>query len=180
MSAGGYRPNAGRPKGSKDGKPRKGSKKSSVKSKPIEPSEKQKLRKMLEFDKKAKAQFYQEFLVRVSQGETLSLSEKKLMTKLAADLEKDLVEDDEQGKFKISDIKLDDPDAKSFLENLLMAPESEVDRKTKIQICNILLPFQHARKGEGQGKKADLADRAKAAGSGRFAPSKPPKLERVK
>ena len=84
------------------------------------------------------------------------------------------------GKFKIEDINLDDPDAKVFLENLLMAPESEVDRKTKIQICNILLPFQHPRKGEGQGKKADLADRAQKAGSGRFSPSKPPTLERIK
>lgn len=41
-------------------------------------------------------------------------------------------------------------------------------------------PFCHARKGEGGGKKQEKDDRAKAAGSGRFAPCAPPKLELVK
>jgi len=68
---------------------------------------------------------------------------------------------------------MDNPDAKDFLEKLLIAPDSKVDRKTKIQIANILLPFQHARKGEGTGKKDEQADRAAAAGKGKFAASAP-------
>ena len=54
------------------------------------------------------------------------------------------------------------------------------DGSMRARMATAAAPYCHPRKGEGQGKKADLADRAKAAGSGRFAPSKPPKLERVK
>lgn len=63
-------------------------------------------------------------------------------------------------------------DAKEFLESLLES--LEVDQKTKIQVANILMPFQHARVGEGKGKKEEKADRAKAAGEGRFAPRPAP------
>ncbi len=35
-------------------------------------------------------------------------------------------------------------------------------------------PFCHARKGEGQGKKDEKADKAKAAGAGKFAPGPTP------
>jgi phage terminase small subunit len=37
----------------------------------------------------------------------------------------------------------------------------------------------HARKGEGAGKKDEKADAAKRAGSGKFAPGKPPVLKVV-
>jgi hypothetical protein len=41
-------------------------------------------------------------------------------------------------------------------------------------------PFVHARKGEaGTGKKDEKAERAKAAGEGRFRPSAPPTLKVV-
>lgn len=63
-------------------------------------------------------------------------------------------------------------DAKLFCESLLSDPN--VDQKTKIQVANILLPYQHARKGEGAGKKQEKDEKAKAAGSGRFAPSNAP------
>jgi len=69
-------------------------------------------------------------------------------------------------------------DAKAFLEDLLT--DEYVDVKTKIQISNILLPYQHPRKGEGAGKKELSEERAKSAGRGRFAPSAPPKLAVVK
>ena len=72
-----------------------------------------------------------------------------------------------------------DPDAKAYLEGLLMAPIAEVDRKTKILVANILLPFQHAR-ASVKGKKGDVSDKANEAGTGRLAPSEPPQLKAVK
>ena len=77
MAAGGYRPGAGRKKGTKDSKPRKGSKKKPVKEQAT-PTEKDKIREMLTFSVKAKAKMYQEYLVKVSHGESLSVTEKKM------------------------------------------------------------------------------------------------------
>jgi len=48
------------------------------------------------------------------------------------------------------------------------------DAKLRVDAAKALLPYVHARKGEG-GKKEEAADRAKAA-AGRFATAAPPKL----
>jgi hypothetical protein len=63
-------------------------------------------------------------------------------------------------------------DAKEYLEKLLMS--TAIDKKTKIQVANILLPFQHPRIAEGKGKKDEKADKAKQAAGGKFAPGRPP------
>ena len=72
-----------------------------------------------------------------------------------------------------------DPDSKAYLEGLLAAPDEQVDRKTKILVANILLPFQHAR-ASVKGVKGDKQDKAKGAASGRFRASEPPQLKAVK
>ena len=164
MGSGGYRPGAGRKKGTKNKTTDKPTKKA-----PLSPEaeEKKKLRELLSFDRKAKAKFYQEFLQRLGRGETLSITEKKLMDKIGAELSAELNEDKTEGKGQKGE-----PDAKQYLESLLVSPD--IDRKTKIQIANILLPYQHSRQAEGKGKKEDKADKAKAASSGKFAPGKAP------
>lgn len=161
MASGGCRINAGRPKGSKS------------KPIPLNQSDKDKIKEILSIDVDArdKAKRYSDLLSRISKGETLSAEEKQTMESLRSELEQRVKDSKEKG--------LDNPDAKAFLEALLMAPESEVDRKLKIQIANILLPYQHPRIGEGKGKKEEKEDRAKSAASGKFAPGKAP-LKMVK
>lgn len=51
------------------------------------------------------------------------------------------------------------------------------ERRDRLAIA--AAPFCHPRKGEGTGKKEEKADRAKAAGAGKFAASKPPQLKVV-
>jgi len=88
MASGGYRPGAGRKKGSKDKQPRKTKPGKTTQAKkkppkaPIDP-DKQKIKELLSFDLKAKAKFYNEFLSRVSRGEQLTISEKKMMGRLS-------------------------------------------------------------------------------------------------
>jgi hypothetical protein len=169
MARGGFRPGAGRPKGATDKKPRKNaSKKPKGKAKPkrTQTAEKAKIKEMLEYGIKAKAQFYQEFLVRIGRGEQLTVAEKKMMDSLAEELAETL--ENEKSNVDLDKIKLEDPDAKVFLEQLLMAPVTEIDLKTKIQVANMLLPFQHPRVAGGIGKKEDLAERAKKVGAGKF------------
>ena len=89
MARGGFRPGAGRKKGTKDKTPREPKKKTLPTP---EAEERQKLREMLKFDKKAKARFYNEYLARVSKGEPLSIAEKKHMDQLAAELSAELNE----------------------------------------------------------------------------------------
>ena len=182
MSKGGYRPAAGRPEGRKNRAPRsdKGVKRGKQKGKeevpgspssPLNPSDRDKLREILAIDleTREKAEKYSELLARASKGQSLSVKEKRAMVALRKDLEAKLNEGEENQAPP-------DPDAKVFLERLLIAQDSDVDQKTKIQIANILLPYQHPRKGEGAGKKDEQADKAAAAGKGKFAASAPPKL----
>ena len=165
MPKGGYRASnpGGRPKGSKDKKPRKGSKGN---------AEVDQLQILISAGMQAKKKIYHEFFVRVAnkdgQQKPLSIVEKKMMDKLLDDIKSSNQADDTGNIPQTSD-----PDAKKWLEELLISPG--VDRKTKIQVASILLPYQHPRKGEaGTGKKEEQADRAKVAGAGRFAPSKVP------
>ena len=46
------------------------------------------------------------------------------------------------------------------------------DRRDRM--AQLAAPYVHPRAGEGKGKKEEKADRAKAAGSGKFAPARPP------
>lgn len=169
---GGYRPGAGRKKGSKDKRPRKvkpgkttqGKKKPP--KKPINPDE-QKIKELLSFDLKAKAKFYNEFLSRVSKGERLTMAEKKMMGQLAAELSAGLTEGEKKEAAAENLTPLD------YMLKVMNDAEAEKERRDRMAIA--AAPFVHARKGEGGiGKKDEKADRAKAAGSGKFAAGQAP------
>lgn len=51
---------------------------------------------------------------------------------------------------------------------------TETDKSRKDRMAIAAAPFCHPRKGEGAGKKEEKSGRAKSAGAGKFAPSKPP------
>jgi hypothetical protein len=162
---GGYRPGAGRKKGTKDSKPRatKPGKKSSKKA--LDP-EKQKLKEMLSYDIKAKARFYNEFLSRVSKGEKLSIAEKKMMGQLAIELSANLT-DDEKQKAEAENLT-----PLEYMLRVMNDPNEDKDMRARMAIA--AAPFVHSRKGEGGGKKDERDQKAKAASSGKFAPSAPP------
>ncbi|WP_374491610.1 hypothetical protein [Brachymonas sp.] len=63
----------------------------------------------------------------------------------------------------------DDP--KEFLAAVMN--DQKVDIKVRVNAAKAMLPFDHARKGEG-GKKASEQESAQLAFSGFFAPSAPP------
>lgn len=58
-----------------------------------------------------------------------------------------------------------------YMLEIMRNPKENADRRARMAIA--AAPFCHARKGEGSGKEAK-AERAKAAGSGKFSPSRPP------
>jgi hypothetical protein len=158
---GGYRPGAGRKRGSKDTKPRKGS---------AAAVEAEKIKAMLAMGVKAKARFYQEFLIRVSKGDKLSIAEKKLMDKLAGELATETKDNFPNGE-------TEELDPLTYMLKVMNDPNE--DKEMRARMATAAAPYVHARKGEGQGKKDDKADKAKAAGAGKFAPSKPPlKMEK--
>ena len=161
MSRGGYRPGAGRKKGTKDVKPRKGSPRS---------VEQDKIREMLAYGTKAKARFYQEFLVRMGKGEKLSIAEKRLMEKLGTELSAEV--DGEPGKSG----KAEDLTPLEFM--LRTMNDTAEDKKLRASMAIAAAPFVHPRKGEGN-KKDEKDDRAKQAGKGKFGAGAPP-LRRVK
>jgi len=166
MASGGYRPGAGRKKGTKNTKPKKPSK-----SRKPANTEKQKLEKMLALDKKAKASFYQEYLQRVSKGERLTIQEKKLMNTLGIELAAGLNEDDK------TEAKAENLDPLAYMLRVMNDPVVDVERRDKMAIASA--PFIHSRKGEGN-KKEDRDDRAKKAGQGKFKPMRAPTLKAVK
>ena len=166
---GGYRPNSGPAKGTKY-KPR--TPKPDAK-KPKEPTEREKLKAMLAMGIKAKAKFYQDFLVRVSHGEKLTVSEQKMMDNLGAELAEDLGEKEPEPP-KGEGEKLEPLE---YMLKVMNDPTENPDMRARMAIA--AAPFRHARKGEGVGKKQEREDRAKAAGAGRFAPSAAPKLKVV-
>jgi len=162
MSRGGYRPGAGRKKGTKDAKPRKGSPRA---------AEADKIREMLAYGTKAKARFYQEFLMRMGKGEKLSIAEKKLMEKLGAELAAEV--DGDQPKAGTAE----ELDPLTYMLKIMNDPNKDEELRARMAIA--AAPFVHARKGEGAGKKQDKDDRARAAGKGKFGAGTPP-LRRVK
>lgn len=164
MASGGYRPGAGRPKGKKDQKPRKRKERKA----PLN-GNKEKIRELLKAGAIAKAKLYQEFLQRVAAGEQLTLPEKKLMAKLEADLSADVGE-----KEKAPEVpQVTDLDSPEFLRKVWNDPK--VDMALRIRAAEVVIKGETEKKG----KKEEKADRAKAAGSGRFAPARPPHLKIV-
>ena len=160
MARGGYRPGAGRPTGSKS------KSKASEKEKPDQ-TDAEKIKQMLSLGAKAKARFYQEFLIRVSKGEKLTVAEQKAMTKLGDELAADGT-DKKPTKAKRG--KKLDPLAYMLA---VMNDESE-DPDMRARMAIAAAPYIHSRAGESAGKKNDRADRAKKAGAGKFAQGRAP------
>ncbi len=171
MSRGGWRPGSGRKKGQKNTKPMR----------PRRPSEKsqaaierEQIRKLLATGTKAKAKIYQDFLVRMSNkgsdGQPLNLPpltmpEKALMIKLGAELAAEVKEEDrEELKERLDPLE--------YALAIVSDPREDKERRDRLAVA--ILPYLHARKGEGIGKKEEKADRAKSAGSGKFSPGAAP------
>jgi len=162
MASGGYRPGAGRKKGTKDSKPRKGSKKKPAKEQATQ-TEKDKIREILAFSVKAKAKMYQEFLMRVSKGESMSIMEKKMMDKLGMELEAE-VKDEEEAKARP---KLEDLEADEYLRAVWNDPG--IETSLRIRAAEIVV-----RSGPAMGKKDELNERARSAAAGRFGSGRAP------
>jgi len=165
MAKGGYRAGAGRKKGTKNKKPRKGSAAS---------IETEQIKGLLSVGRKAKARFYQEYLIRVANTDgkqaPLSISEKKLMVNLGEELAAEIGEKAPGGVAE--DL--------TPLELMLRGMRDPNEPKeTRYRLAIAAAPFVHPRKGEGQGKKDEKNERAKAAGSGKFRASAPPMLKVV-
>jgi phage terminase small subunit len=64
-------------------------------------------------------------------------------------------------------------DPKAFL--LAAMNDGELEPKLRIDAAKALMPFTHAKLGEG-GKKDQKQDAAAKAGAGKFAAAAPPKL----
>ena len=165
MARGGYRPGAGRPKGSK------GKAKPSEKAKPNQ-TDAEKIKQMLSLGAKAKARFYQEFLIRVSKGEKLTVAEQRAMTKLGAELAADGT-DKKPTKAKRG--KKLDPLA--YMLQVMNDEGEDPDMRARMAIA--AAPYIHSRKCEGMGKKEEKDEKARKAGSGKFAAGQAP-LKAVK
>lgn len=152
MPHGGYRPGAGRKKGSKDSKPRKGT---------PQKEEAEKIKAMLAMGIKAKARFYQEYLIRVSKGESLSLSEKRLMDQIGVELAAETVE----GK---PDTGRTDLEAGEFLRRVWNDPGVEIS----LRIRAAEIAFRVI--SEKLGKKDEKAEKARQAGAGKFQAGRAP------
>jgi len=57
---------------------------------------------------------------------------------------------------------------------LAVMRDPKQDRELRARMAIAAAPYIHARAGESAGKKQDKADRAKAAGKGKFSQGKPP------
>jgi len=182
---GGYRPNSGPAKGTVY-RPRKSKPGQEAKSKPIpkpkepkEPTEREKLKAMLAMGIKAKAKFYQDFLVRISHGEKLTVSEQKMMDKLGAELAEELGEKEPEA-VEAEGEKLEpgkageDLEADAYLRMVWNDPN--IEHTLRIRAAEIVFRGLWDKLG----KKEEKSARAKAAGGGKFAPSAPPNLKVVK
>lgn len=158
---GGYRPGGGRPKGVIETKPRK------RKSAPALPPETDtdKIRQMLAMGTKAKARMYQEFLVKISKGEPVTITEKKLMDKIGAELSAEV-----KGESPPATGEKRDP--LTYMLDTMNDPG--VDPETRLRAASLAAPYIHPRKGEGAGKKEEKGERAKQAGQGRFKAGRAP------
>ena len=165
MSSGGYRPNAGRKKGSLDKKPRK-------KVTTVENGERIIIKEMLKLGTTVKAKFYQEYLLRINRGETLTTTEKKMMAQLGQELEADINEgefpvDVAAGAAALNITPLD------YMLKVMNDPKAPID--TRCRMAGMAAPYCHLRKGyEGDDKKKQAVDRAAVASKGKFAAGRTP------
>ncbi len=162
---GGYRPGSGRKKGQKDTKPRKGTEAR---------AEAEKVKAVVALAQKAKVRIHQEFLIRIANQDKkqtpLSLAEKKEFLRLSAELAAETGE----GKSKGEDEGLE---PLAYMLRIMNDPNEDPEMRARMAVS--AAPYIHPRVGEKQGKKDEKADRAKTAGSGKFAAGKPPVLKVV-
>ena len=161
MASGGWRPGAGRPRGVKETKPRK------RKGKKPEPTEAEKIEKMLSYGDMAKKKTYSEYLNRIGQGGTLTLAEKRHMDKLGAEIKAD-----RKVESKLP-AEAGDLEAAEYLRQVWNDPNMEPS--LRIRAAEVVLKGD----GEKKGKKDEKADRAAKAGTGKFRASAPPVLKVV-
>jgi|GEM_PF-1833637 len=189
MPRGGYRPGAGRPPGAKDSGPRrKPTRTWSRKKKAAPPSLPSpedealaKIREMVspETTRRVRARLYNDFLKRLSRGETLSVSEQKMMQQILADLEAEVA--GAERKEGVGNFTGGNAEVMTPLDYMIrIMNDSTADTETRLRAASLAAPYLHPRAGDGPGKKEDAKERAKRAASGIFAPGKPPKLEVVK
>lgn len=154
MARGGYRPGTGRPKGAKDKKPRKvdGKEKKTPK-----PSEREQIKQILALGHKAKAKMYQEFLLRISKNEKLSIAEKRLMDKIGSELESEMKETEKP------DLDKKDIDASEFLRGVWN--DEHIEIAIRVRAAEIVFKGADDKKG----KKDEKAERAKQVGGGMYA-----------
>jgi hypothetical protein len=166
---GGWR-NGGRPKGSKNSGPRKGSKayealhktKKRKDAPAPEPTEADKIRTMLSFAARAKAKMYQEFLMRIANGDgkqvPLTTAEKKLMDKIGGELEAELKPEAPKPDGGKTDLE-----AHEYLRQVWNDPN--VETALRIRAAEIIAKGPESKLG-----KKDMKDvKAKQAGGGKFA-----------
>jgi len=149
MARGGYRPGAGRKKGS-------------AKKQPVKAA-------ALPFVSKAEelAIFYKGMLDRVAEGKKPTEAERQQMTKLAAELVKTYeTGGDNEGKPIEELLPLD------FMLKIMNDPKENKELRSRMAVA--AAPFCHPRIAEGKGKKQEKDDKAKTAGAGKFAPGRPP------
>ena len=156
MPKGGYRPGAGRKKGQKDTKPRKGTEAE---------AEAAAIKSMLAMGVKAKARFYQEYLVRVANQDKkqkpLSVAEKRLMEKIGVELAAAMME----GKPEADKTDLE---AGEFLRQVWNDPGVEIS----LRIRAAEIAFRSI--AEKSGKKDEKNEAARRAGQGKFQAGRPP------
>jgi phage terminase small subunit len=70
--------------------------------------------------------------------------------------------------------KVENLDPLTYMLKVMNDDKEPKERRDRMAVA--AAPFCHPRKGDGLGKKEEKGERAKAAGAGRFAASKPPKL----
>lgn len=152
---GGARIGAGRPKGRKDTKPRKGTEAK---------AEDEKLKAMIALAKKAKEKIHREFLIRIANNDgkqvPLSLAEKKEFLRLSDEMEA------EAKPAEIAD-KLDKVSGGLEAGEFLRQVWNDAGVEISLRIRAAEIAFRVA--AEKVGKKDEKNEAAKRAGAGRFA-----------
>lgn len=162
MAKGGYRAGGGRPPGIKETRPRR-------RKKPSVASDQAKIRALLDLGRKAKANIFATMLRRVGNNETLTLREQKLFLSIHEELSAEM--NGEKPPAAVTDGKTETP--LEFLLRVMNDPNEPRERRDRAAIA--ACPYCHARRGEaGTGKKEAAAERAKIAGSGKYAPMSSP------
>lgn len=146
---GGARPGAGRKKGQKDTKPRKGTEAH---------AEAEKIKAMLTAGAEARKKLYYDFLVRVKRGEKLTAPEIKLMDQIGGELAEGMGGKPQPAKA--------DLDAADYLRQAWNDPS--LDPALRIRAAEVFIRGAGDPKG-GKGKKDVEKDRAAEAGKGRLA-----------